>query len=338
MSKVVQEKLDSYLGNGARSSKFEILMTYDIPGGRSGIENALTILSLAKATSYPGIISEPAYVTHRGRKIPIKGQAKYDNRWSCTFYLDESHDLKTYFEDWLMSMNPDVYPDRQISQSKNSDGAAAYTTDIILVQLNYDGSSEKAKYTLKNAFPTNIGTTEADYTSSGSVLSFNVDFAYSHFTIESVSKDVISAAGAVSKKMKRKKLQNSLLTGGLMALGKGIGIDTDIMKGIAGVGIPLVKELKENGINGIKDHLVGAAKADLKGYLNKAKDFASDPENVLGLLGSSKSLFGAAKNLFGGKKNGKLKTKTSEFNNGSIGGDFFDYNVKRNDISKMYMA
>lgn len=322
MSKVVQEKLDKYLGNGARSSKFEVLMTFDVPGGQGGTETHMSILSLAKATSYPGIISEPAFVTHRGRKIPIKGQAKYDNRWSCTFYLDESHSIKSYFESWLMSLNPDVYPHGTMQPSRSQDGNASYTTDIILVQLNYDGSTDSAKYTLKNAFPTNVGATEADYTSTGNVLSFNVDFAYSHFILETLNKDVISAAGEVSKKMKRKKLQNALLTGGLTTVGGALGFDTGLVKDIAGVGIPLIKELKENGINGIKDHLVGSVKSDLKGYLNKAKDFASDPVNVFNTIASR------GKNLFGNKKNRESSinpSKSKDYGTGSYNGGIFNY-------------
>lgn len=181
MANTVQNLFNKYLQDGARSSKFDVLMTFDNPQSYGLPKAEEYIAALVRTSSFPGVTAEPAFITFRGVKIPVKGQAKFDTKWQCSFYLTEDHKLKNFFENWILGLNKDVYPERKPFQSFSSTGAT-YPTTAKIYQTNYDGSEQVAEYTLHNIFPTSIGAVEVDYTSVGNVLIFNVDFAYSHFT------------------------------------------------------------------------------------------------------------------------------------------------------------
>ena len=182
MSSVIQNLLDNVIGDGARSSKFECFINI---GRESLIENEAENYVMVKTSQFPGKTHETIDLKFKGRSIPVKGQTKYDNTWTCTFYLTQDHKLKKAFEEWIESIDQ-VHNLRNIesgsrvgkAQVANQEG---YTTWMKIAQLDFDGSQETCVYELYDVFPKSVSAVEVDYSATGTILEFTVEFSYSHY-------------------------------------------------------------------------------------------------------------------------------------------------------------
>lgn len=185
MANVVQSMINNVLGDGARSSKFECfigLETFEFGGGSKKIS------AMAKSSAFPSKSHEVIDFKFKGRSIPIRGQVKYDQTWTCSFYMDESHTLRNAFSDAIESLDEvhnygDVNSTVARQQAFNS---SRYTNTMTIVQLDFDGSQTMAIYTLYNAFPKNISQVDTDYSEVGKIQEFAVEFSYSHFDMETI--------------------------------------------------------------------------------------------------------------------------------------------------------
>ena len=184
MSSVVQNILDSVIGDGARSTKFECYInftSFDL------YEKDEDIYALVKTSQFPGKSHEVMDIKFKGRTIPLKGQTKYDNTWTCTFYLTEDHKLKKAFEDWIESLdqkhNIKAVSNnvKQAQSNNNSLNGMGYTTQLNIAQMDFHGYQPMTFYTLYNAFPKSVSVVDVDYSAQGQVLEFSVEFSYSHF-------------------------------------------------------------------------------------------------------------------------------------------------------------
>ena len=91
MADVIQDMLQQALGDVARSTKFEAYLNFNTPAlGPTNTE----IYMQVKTAAFPGKSYEPYDLKFKGRSIPIRGQVKYDNTWTCSFYLTEGHDSR----------------------------------------------------------------------------------------------------------------------------------------------------------------------------------------------------------------------------------------------------
>jgi len=186
MSAGVQNILDKIIGDGARSTKYEVYFSF--------VDSAVDIteedlIYMGKTASFPGKSHTPVNFSYKGRKIPIKGQVKYTQVWDCSFYLTEDHRLKHAIENWLESLDNIHYDasvnkglSTAISAKKQSDGK--YVTDIHIFQKDFDGVNNRAKYVLHNAYPTNISNVATDTSATSNILEFAVTFSFSHYTME----------------------------------------------------------------------------------------------------------------------------------------------------------
>lgn len=181
MSSVVQNMLDNVLGDGARASKFDVMINFNTTGLYG---NEQEISTLVKSTQFPGKSVDVIDLHFKGRTIPVKGQVKYDNTWSCTFYLTQDHKLKKAFEDWIESL------DQQhnikavsgfIKAAQQINNSVGYTTTLHLAQCDFHGSQETVVYDLKHCFPKSVSAVEVDYSTVGTVLEFTVEFSYAYF-------------------------------------------------------------------------------------------------------------------------------------------------------------
>jgi len=151
MSSGVQNLLDSVLNDGARPSKFEVYFSFKDPN--TGISST-DIVFLGKTTSFPSKSHSPVDFKYKGRKIPIKGQVKYNQVWDCTFYLTEDHKLKYVFDNWMESLDNIHYGSINSKGLRDAIVAnhAGYTTDITIIQKDFDGVNNMAQYVIHNAF------------------------------------------------------------------------------------------------------------------------------------------------------------------------------------------
>lgn len=183
MANVIQTMINNALGDGARSTKFECYIGLDTFSNGSK-----TISALVKSASFPSKSHDVMDFKFKGRNIPLRGQVKYEQSWSCSFYMEETHSLKKAFEDAIEALDTvHTYDDVNTSvarqQGRNS---SRYTNTITIVQLDFDGTQTTAIYTLYNAFPKNITQVESDYSEVGKIQEYTVEFSYSHFDIQTV--------------------------------------------------------------------------------------------------------------------------------------------------------
>ena len=183
MSSVIQNLLENTLGDGARPTKFETFIHFNNTGLFS---NEQDIVALVKTSQFPGKSHDTIDLKFKGRTIPIKGQVKYDNTWTCTFYLTQDHALKTAFENWVESLDQ-VHnmqdPGFAVigAQSANSMG---YAADLSIAQMNFHGDQQTTFYTLHNAFPKSVSAVDVDYSQVGQIIEFTVEFSYSHYEVQ----------------------------------------------------------------------------------------------------------------------------------------------------------
>lgn len=198
MANVVQTMINDALGDGARSTKFDCVIGLDtfLPGSRM-------LSAVVKTASFPGKSHEVIDLKFKGRNIPVRGQTKYENTWSCTFYLDETHSLKKAFEDEISSLDihdfGDVNTKIYMGQRRNETN---YARTLTVVQLDFDGTQQTAVYNLYNVFPKSVSAVDVDYSEVGKVQEFTVEFSYSHFD----SLNIKSNNGSFVDSMKEKFL------------------------------------------------------------------------------------------------------------------------------------
>ena len=177
MANVIQTMINSALGDGARSTKFDCIIGLD-----TFLDGSKMLSAVVKTASFPGKSHEVIDLKFKGRNIPVRGQTKYENTWSCTFYLDESHSLIKAFEDEIESLDIHNFTDPivmvEAAQQRNTTNFARMLT---IVPLDFDGTQQTAVYNLYNVFPKSVSQVDVDYSEVGKVQEFTVEFSYSHF-------------------------------------------------------------------------------------------------------------------------------------------------------------
>jgi len=181
MSSAIQNILHSTIGDGARSSKFEVQI--NLTDENSGISSN-DIVMMGKTSSFPGKSHTTIDLKYRGRSIPVKGQTKYSQTWECSFILTNSHKLKNAFENWIEALDVHNYapPANNIKELQKKH-VKSYVRDIVIQQRNFDDTKYTSKYTLHNAFPTETSSVNVNYESRGEILEVTITFSFSHFTV-----------------------------------------------------------------------------------------------------------------------------------------------------------
>lgn len=175
----VQNLIQNALGDGARSSKFDVMVILK-DNGYDGRKIAV----LAKSTNFPSRQHQTIDFKYKGRSVPIRGQSKYSQTWECSFYLTEDHLLKNLFEIWIESLDEKQnYVSSEYAKQQRERNATGYTSEIKIYQQNFNDTQATAEYTLHNVFPVEISPVQISAENPGSVLEFSVTFSYSHYTL-----------------------------------------------------------------------------------------------------------------------------------------------------------
>lgn len=205
-----QLRLSSELGDGARQTKFDALIVI----GTEFQSMERTFATLASVQSFPSIRIEPVQMRFKGRNIPIRGDVTYENTWSCTFYLSEDHQLRSFLEDWMQSQQSQFHSQSTSKRNLKALKKSGFYKSIFIAQRNFQDTQTTVTYELKNAFPRNINSIDLDYSSVGTVLRLNCEFSYSHYerithddkeTQALVDQLLDKARGAVNKQIKSVK-------------------------------------------------------------------------------------------------------------------------------------
>lgn len=187
MSSAIQNILQGALGDGARASKFDVLLAFS----NTSLYDQQTASTLVKSTSFPGKSHTIIDFKYKGRSLPIKGQTKYSQTWECSFYLTQDHGLKAAIETWMEALDQQHNyltdkEDKNMDVVQKTHNQNKYTTTVTLYQLNFDGDQKTTAYELFNVFPIEITPIQYSSESAGQVQEFSVTFAYSHFAIRNV--------------------------------------------------------------------------------------------------------------------------------------------------------
>lgn len=186
MSNTIQNMLYHHIGDGARGTKYECLVTF--PSFISSTENTIV---LGKSAQFPSLQTQTIEYKHKGKVIPLKGQTRYNNILIMTFHLTEDHKLRQDFIKWQQEM--DIHYMETPTLGSNN-----YTQNIRVAQLNFAMDEITAVYEYKNAFPVSVSQTELDYADVGRILEFTVEFAYSHFTMGKVTNGNINFVDSIT--------------------------------------------------------------------------------------------------------------------------------------------
>lgn len=180
----VHQFFEDVLGDGARSTKFEAIMSLHTHPDSQNLERSTAML--IKATQFPAKSNKKIEFMYKGRPVPIRGQVSYPSEWRCTFYMTEDHALKRAFEDWIEALDETVHYNENIGTNASAmlerNSTSRYTVDIKLRQLSFNEDNETSVYVLHNCFPTDVSTVDVSYDAVGEILTFDVTFAFSHFS------------------------------------------------------------------------------------------------------------------------------------------------------------
>lgn len=198
MSSAIQNILQNVVGSGARSTKFQCYIYFPIT---ELFTNVNDIYAMVKTSQFPGKSHDVIDLKFKGRTIPIKGQVKYDNTWSCTFYLSDDHKLKFAFEDWIESLDQQhnlksVTPTVERAQINNLND---YTSTLWIAQNDFHGENETALYELNRCFPKSVSSVDVDYSAVGTITEFTVEFSYAYYNTFNIKDSPLGAIEANNK-------------------------------------------------------------------------------------------------------------------------------------------
>jgi len=165
--------LENVLGATGRQNKYRVTLTF--PGAVGSNVDAKAIDVLAKSATAPqkeiGVIE----LWNQGRKLPIPGDTTFDNTWEVSFYLGETHDIRTDLLKWQDAC------DNFYRNIHTGDPAAIFAT--VLVEQLDSAMNVTAQYTLYNVWPSVVGEIAYDDSAENSPIELSVTFTYSHWVV-----------------------------------------------------------------------------------------------------------------------------------------------------------
>lgn len=183
MSSYIQNILQKAIGDGARNTKYDAVFQFtDMNQPDSG-----DVSASVKTTSFPSKSHNPMKLKLKGRPIPVRGSTKYSQQWDCTFYLTDNHKLKNSFELWIEALdekNNYMLELNGLESLQKQHHEMQYYKNLTITQLNFDETSNMARYTLYNSFPISISTIPLSYEGKSNISEFTVTFSYTHFILE----------------------------------------------------------------------------------------------------------------------------------------------------------
>jgi len=137
----------------------------------------------AKSAMIPSRIVNQAKVSWKSFEFNVPLGISYPEAtsWPVTFYSDQSHIIRSLFELWSK---------KTFSEHGHFSMTDFGNCDIEMVLLDSstknnkndlnDQDREIAMYKLKGCYPTNTGTIQYDATSSGTIVSLNINLAFQY--------------------------------------------------------------------------------------------------------------------------------------------------------------
>ena len=157
-------------GGGARANQFKVVMPF--PGYAQVGGEIEDLAFLCRATIIPAMTIGEVDVKFRGRSIKIAGDRTFAD-WTVTVYNDTNFRLRNAFERWQNGIN-------NMTDNEGLTNPADYQVDAFIDHLDRNGNTIKT-YTLRGAFPKEVGSIDLTYDEKTAIEQFVVTFAYQFF-------------------------------------------------------------------------------------------------------------------------------------------------------------
>lgn len=248
MADIYQNRLNKYLGDGARSAKFEVLIIP--PEGvtlkqysTSEASNALSYQCYS--TNFPGMTAESIDFKYLGRNIPVPNVLIPNQSWSATFYNDENHSIRKFFKDWMESYQTNHYSSGTTQRLQN--------LTLSIYQWDYELKNKTIACILYGIFPVSMGDIEVSFESLSQIQTFQVEFKYAYFDYVDIAAGLSAEGIKDAIKNTVNNAVNSVLKAGqtlaATAADKAMGLLNDKLKD--------VKSLYKNAGDSIYNRFTG---------------------------------------------------------------------------------
>jgi hypothetical protein len=190
----ISETINIAGGNLARPTKFNARVFP--PAALTSNTKFKSFDVLCKTVGLPETINEPIEVLVKGHSVKLPGRTNQQQEITITFYLDEFHQLRRVFYNWIAAIDERFYA----MKSKQSDILWDFIQEdtlnkyggIILKTRDFaETLFEPMNYELEYVYPTNVSGFEFNSGGTNEVMEFTVTFAYYRFNHIERYADVI---------------------------------------------------------------------------------------------------------------------------------------------------
>lgn len=183
------------IGQGVKPNMFIVDIAF--PGEVAGAEGDSDMINLlCKSAALPASNLGVIEVPFRGRTVKIAGDRTFDT-WTATFVNDKEMKIRSYFEQWLATINSHESNNAPLFTPGMTDGGYSRMLKVKQLEKNASESGEILRqYDLHYAFPTNVSQIDLAYDSNDQIEEFSVEFQYSYWTVETPTTSNLEAGSS----------------------------------------------------------------------------------------------------------------------------------------------
>lgn len=208
MADLFQNKINQFIGDGARSAKFKVI--FDLPkelnlklnismtnnlhskAGLTGPQAQEALEFFCTNAAFPGFSGEAIEFKYLGRTIPIQSVISPNQTWTATFYNDEKHAIRQFFKEWAEKYQ---YWTLGSNTSSRQLGTGGY---LAVYQYDFNLKNTPIAYVLYNPYPVTMSDVEVAYESLNQIQTFTVEFRYTHYNIVEITNGGLSEEDVAS--------------------------------------------------------------------------------------------------------------------------------------------
>lgn len=166
---------------GQRPNLFEVKITFP---NSAGVDDEFTFM--CRSSSTPGMTIGVVQVPYFGRFVNFAGDRSYDD-WSVQVLNDEDFVVRNAFEKWQDAMNLVRHTtNRTDATGISAGGGQNFYATASITQYGKGGGVTKI-FTLRNAFPFQVGPMDLAWDNNDQIQIFDVTFRYDFFETGNIS-------------------------------------------------------------------------------------------------------------------------------------------------------
>ena len=179
MATKISHTLNLAGGNLARPTRFSALIAP--PPIIIGAAGSKVFDVLCKSIKVPDIIMTPIDMTIKGHTLKIPSRVNQEQTIELTMYLDENHNLRQLFSDWISGMDPRFYA-FSTPESVNLSKSQSYFGNLLIKARNFDETTEEPmNYLIEGIYPIAVSGPEYGSGQVNEVSEFTVTLAFYRF-------------------------------------------------------------------------------------------------------------------------------------------------------------